>query len=82
MLVSSPQVEVHREKGTRCFFPLVSFYLLIALLLAITSPYTLVHGTFLGGATILYLVIAFLVMIHFSHLGQSFINKVSDSGGC
>lgn len=49
----------------------------MALLLAISSPYTMFQGTLMGGTTIVTPVIAVYIMIRFSHLGQSFVNKVS-----
>lgn len=50
--------------------------LLLAIPLAIASPYAILRGTYLGGITIINLCQACYIMISFCHVGQTFVNKV------
>lgn len=70
-------MEEQREAGTRCFFPVVSMYLLMAVVLAIGCPYAIMNGVLMGGNIIGDLLIGFYVMARFSCLGQAFVSQVS-----
>lgn len=65
-----------RETGTRCFFPVVSMHLLMAVVLAIASPYALKTGTYVGGTSFGNLLIACYIMASYNYLGQAFVNQV------
>lgn len=75
-LILFPQVEIHRETGTRCFFPVVSLYLKVGILLAIACPYSILRGKILGGTTVLAMLFGNSVIFSFCHLSQAFIDKV------
>ncbi|KAG0720458.1 hypothetical protein GWK47_048467 [Chionoecetes opilio] len=71
------EVEVQREKGTRCFFPVTTLFLLVGVLLAITGPYALHRGNLPVLVNYVSLFIACYIMVRFSHMGQDFVNQVS-----
>lgn len=69
-------MELQLQAGTRCFFPVVTMSLLIAIPLAIACPYAILKGMHLGGITIINLCQASYIMVSFCHVGQVFVNKV------
>ncbi|KAG0720459.1 hypothetical protein GWK47_048470 [Chionoecetes opilio] len=70
------EVEVQREKGTRCFFPVTTLFLLMGVVLAITGPYALHRGNLPGLFPYVSLFVACYIMVRFSHMGQDFVNQV------
>ena len=72
----TPQVEVQREKGTRCFFPVITMFLLMSILLSVTCPYAIQQGFYIGGTTIVSLFAAYHIMATFCHLGHTFVSQV------
>ncbi|KAG0721777.1 hypothetical protein GWK47_000643 [Chionoecetes opilio] len=71
------EVEVQREKGTRCFFPVTTLFLLMGVVLAITGPYALHRGNLQGLFPYASLFVGCYIMVRFSHMGQDFVNQVS-----
>lgn len=69
-------MEVQRDKGTRCFFTVVTLYLFMAVVLAIVVPYAILTGTMMGGMTAIVLFIVYYILFSFCHVGQAFISKV------
>ena len=72
----NPQVEVKRERITRLFFPIITLFLVIGIMLAISSPYLILQGSFMEGTTIGTLFFSFYMIGRLSHTGQTFISKV------
>ncbi|KAG0727753.1 hypothetical protein GWK47_033993 [Chionoecetes opilio] len=70
------EVEVQREKGTRCFFPVTTLFLLMGVVLAITCPYTLQRGNVEGWFPYVSLFLACYFLVRFSHVGQDFVSQV------
>ncbi|KAG0727667.1 hypothetical protein GWK47_034161 [Chionoecetes opilio] len=71
------EVEVQREKGTRCFFPVTTLFLLMGVVLAITGPYALHRGNLPEFYHYVSPFIGCYIMVRFSHMGQDFVNQVS-----
>ncbi|KAG0727751.1 hypothetical protein GWK47_033990 [Chionoecetes opilio] len=69
-------VEVQREKGTRCFFPVTTLFLLMGIVMAITCPYALQKSIVEGWFTYVSLFVACYILVRFSHMGQDFVSQV------
>lgn len=72
----SLQVQRQREEAARCFFPLVSLTLLLAVLIAIACPFAIVKGTLYYGTTIIVLFYAYYIMYSFNRMGHTFVRQV------
>ncbi|KAG0724222.1 hypothetical protein GWK47_005230 [Chionoecetes opilio] len=70
------KVEVQREKGTRCFFPVTTLFLLMGIVMAITCPYALQKSIVEGWFTYVSLFVACYILVRFSHMGQDFVSQV------
>lgn len=70
------QVELQKEKGTHCLFPVITMMLLMAVLEAIACPYALLWDSFMFGNAIFNLFMGYFIIVSFCHLGQTFINQV------
>ncbi|KAG0727754.1 hypothetical protein GWK47_033995 [Chionoecetes opilio] len=70
------EVEVQREKGTRCFFPVTTLFLLMGVVLAITCPYAIQRGNGVGWFPYASLFVACYILVRFSHMGQDFVSQV------
>ncbi|XP_045116390.1 uncharacterized protein LOC123507534 [Portunus trituberculatus] len=75
------EVEVKRAKTTRLFFPIINIFFVIAIMLAITSPYTIIQGSIAGGGTFGSLLLASHIMGSLFHAGQMFTSQVSEAEG-
>lgn len=71
------QVDGQRERAARCFFPVISMYLLMGVSLAITNPYAHMRNKAVNGNIIGDFLIPYYIMARFCHLGQSFVRQVS-----
>lgn len=69
-------MELQKGKGTSCFFPIITLYLLGGVMLAVVCPYAILRGSFMGGVTLIMLGYHSFSVFAFCHLGQAFINKV------
>lgn len=70
------QVEDQRREGTRSFFPVISMFLLMAVLMAIVSPYTLMGNSSFYVSILIFLLIAYYILGSFCHLGETFVGQV------
>ncbi|XP_050706261.1 uncharacterized protein LOC126991595 [Eriocheir sinensis] len=71
------EVEDQRREGTRSLFPVISMFLLMAVLMAIVCPYTLKGHTPFYGSIFTILLIAYYILGSFCHLGHTFVGQVS-----
>ncbi|XP_050710540.1 uncharacterized protein LOC126995216 [Eriocheir sinensis] len=55
--------------------------LLLALLMAVACPYAMLQGVFMSGSTAILLGAGYYIMGSFCHLGQTFVNQVSEAEG-
>ena len=76
-MVSSSQVVAWQETVKQCFFPIITLYLSLAVMMAISCPYAILRGTLMNGTTFVAIFFAYYVMGIYSYLGQTFTNKVS-----
>ncbi|XP_063845710.1 uncharacterized protein LOC135091728 [Scylla paramamosain] len=56
-------------------------FLMVAIVLAITSPYAIIQGSYMGGTTVVSLLLAYYIMGRLFHTGQMFVSKVSEAEG-
>ncbi|XP_050724714.1 uncharacterized protein LOC127002696 [Eriocheir sinensis] len=70
------EVELQKAAATRCFFPVVTTRLMIAVLLAVACPYATMTGYDIDGVTVFTLCLAYYFMVKYYTLGQNFVNQV------
>lgn len=73
-------MERQRDEGVRCFFPVITAGLLMAVLQAVACPYGILNGYIMNGSTLILLSVAYYIMSSFCHMGQTFVNQVGTSG--
>ncbi|KAK8381295.1 hypothetical protein O3P69_018405 [Scylla paramamosain] len=76
-IIPSSQVTAWLETLKQCFFPIITMFLLLSVLLAIVCPYAILKGTYMGGTTVVSVFFSFYIMGQYCYLGQTFTDKVS-----
>ncbi|XP_045116391.1 uncharacterized protein LOC123507535 [Portunus trituberculatus] len=71
------EVTAWQETVKQCFFPVLTTFLLLSVMLAIACPYAILKGKFMGGTTIVCFLFSFYIMGVYSYYGQIFTDKVS-----
>ncbi|KAG0715673.1 hypothetical protein GWK47_011411 [Chionoecetes opilio] len=76
------EVEVQREKGTRCFFPVSPLFLLMGVVLAINGPIRHSEEQSKGMVHLCIAAYRCYILVRFSHMGQDFVNQVGRVRQC
>ncbi|KAK8381648.1 hypothetical protein O3P69_018630 [Scylla paramamosain] len=76
-IIPSSQVTEWLETLKQCFFPIITMFLLLGVLLAIVFPYAILKGKYMGGITVVFVFFSFYIMGQYCYLGQTFTDKVS-----
>ncbi|MPC43716.1 hypothetical protein E2C01_037368 [Portunus trituberculatus] len=75
------EVTAWQETVKQCFFPVLTTFLLLSVMLAIACPYAILKGKFMGGTTIVCFLFSFYIMGVYSYYGQIFTDKVGRAAG-